>query len=451
MKTPWASIARIEVGGAHSGTGFLIGPGYVVTALHVVGTPEGRPSGKIKLFFNLDAEYEDGSPVFETLATIVDGLWDHGHDFAVLQCTDPPPRSKPLPHTARCQQYQKFMSPGFALENPKGFTGNGQISSENEPGNTAGPVIGLLFDFGCGILMRGHSGAPVVVDGRVVGLLRTAYLDRQEKTLGGLVQATSIHHVLQCCQEHSPTLLRYRPDITWPAPNPHKAPVVADRKQEFQDFERMITGQSKQRVLLLQGTSGTGKSIVVEEFDRYARSLGIVVAAADLKGAPTTEQIFTSLLVSSGGDVFRRAESEQGARRLFTLAEELETLERPILLVFDNWQQSPDDLRKWMKNVVFPRLDTMPHISVLITGHEVPEPGSASWKEFAVIHQLESIPSTEDWYEYYQRKDPTIPITKDNIESLLLTNEGVPPSVISALLSTFGRKKLALGFMGPAR
>ena len=452
MKTPWASIARIEIDGIHSGTGFLIGPDHLVTALHVVATPEGRPLGGIALFFNTAAEFDDNSPILKTTATLVPGLWDHSQDFAVLKCDDPLPAARPLIPTARCLQFQKFSSPGFAMQDANGFTGIGKIASLNDPASSGGPIISLQFDFGTGLLMRGHSGAPVFVDGLVVGLLRTAFLDERKLTMGGIVQATSIRYVVECCRKQSPTLLTFRPGISWPSPKAEDKPVVADRKREFSDFERMITGQCEQRVLLLEGASGTGKTVIAEEFERYARSLDVIVASADLKGCPTMDQIFGALLITGGEGVFKQAESADRPQRFFRMMDDIMALEKPFLLLFDGWKEAPDELRKWIKNTVSPKLSLMPHVIVMITGQEVPDPSAANWKELVICHQLTPIHSTEDWYEFCNRKWPASPIARQHIESLLLVaKDQLMPSEVCALLKTLQSRLPALGALGAGR
>jgi hypothetical protein len=81
-------------------------------------------------------------------------------------------------------QRDKCSSPGFAVQNPSGFTVIGDISSPNDPLPGGGAAIGIQFQFGSGVLMKGHSGAAVFVNNRAVGLLRTAFLDESEKTMG---------------------------------------------------------------------------------------------------------------------------------------------------------------------------------------------------------------------------------------------------------------------------
>ncbi len=435
MRTPWASIAKIEVGGLHSGTGFLVAPGYLVTALHVVATPEGRPLGDIVLRFNPAAERDDGSGRITMSATLEADLWSNAHDFAVLKCQHPQPNAKPLILADRCRQYRDFNSPGFASQEPNGFTGIGRIASLNEPVVGGASAIGLQFDFGSGILMKGHSGAPVLVDGRAVGLLRTAFLDSAEQTMGGLVQATAIRHVVERCNGHDSRLLRYHANITWPTAVPTRSPLIADRKPEFGEFVGMITGQSPKRILLLKGGSGLGKTEIAAEFAGYARGLDVTVAAVDLKGCPTMDQIFESLIYSAGDDVFRMAESETGPTRFLRLVDDLVALERPFLLTIDNWQQTTHQFREWVQQRLFSQLDRMTHVVILITGHDIPDPGTADWAEVAISRELPLIHVPDDWLEFCGRKWPHSGINRDHIEAILFTApEQLKPNAVFAYL-----------------
>ena len=142
MKTPWASIAKIEVGGKHSGTGFLVSGKCVLTALHVVAEKKtGRPFPGLRLEFNTNAEFADGSKLFRTNAHIVKDCWSLDHDFALLQCDDVSPLSKPLNLSDRCHQLDDCLSPGFAIQDPSGFNAIGTISSLNDPTESGGTAM----------------------------------------------------------------------------------------------------------------------------------------------------------------------------------------------------------------------------------------------------------------------------------------------------------------------
>ena len=109
MKTPWASIAKISIGGKHSGTGFLVTRQHVVTAYHVV-----RSGRLIKLRFDLHAEYGDSSKPIEIGARIVEAWSSEAEDFAVLECVTPlPERIQPLRLGGAFRQADPFYSSGF--------------------------------------------------------------------------------------------------------------------------------------------------------------------------------------------------------------------------------------------------------------------------------------------------------------------------------------------------
>ncbi len=442
MRTPWGSIAKIEVGGGHSGTGFLVAPGYLVTALHVVATPEGRSLGDIVLHFNPAAERDDGSPIVTMTATLEADLWSSAHDFAVLKCEYPQPDAKPFRLADRCRVDNKFSSPGFGLVEPIGFTAGGTITGLNDPSEEGGTVLRLQFDSGSGVPLKGHSGAPVIINGVVVGLLCTAFLDGAEKSVGGFVAASPIRHVVEFCNQYDRRLLQYKAAISWPTATPTVSPVMADRKQEFSEFVGMITGQSQKRILFLQGVSGFGKTRVAEEFGEYARGLRVIVASVDLKGPLDLEQVYQSFVFTAGGEVFpNAAASESGAARFPQIVEDLISLERPLLLSIDNWQDSSDLFQKWIKLQLFVQMDQMPHIIVMITGHQVPEPRAAAWAKFVLSRELSFIDAPGDWLEFCTRNWPQGGITRDHIVSLLLTApKKLAPSAMYSLLDTLQRK-----------
>src|SRR5258706_13627341 len=131
--TPWASIAKIEVEGKHSGTGFLVSSGHVLTALHVVADKDtGRPYRRIRLSFDTNAEFDDGSRIFETDASVARNLWSTEDDFVLLKC-EVPDRATPLRLSDRCAPFDECSSPGFGIQKPTGFTVSGYVSSLNDP------------------------------------------------------------------------------------------------------------------------------------------------------------------------------------------------------------------------------------------------------------------------------------------------------------------------------
>ena len=447
MKTPWASIARIEADGVHSGTGFLVTRKHVLTALHVVADETGRAFPGILLRFDTNAEYGDNSKVFETKAHIEEGLWSTEHDFALLECDQAPP-SEPLSLGDRCQQRDPCSSAGFAIQKPSGFTVIGDIASLNDPMAGGGTAIGIQFRFGSGVLMKGHSGAAVFVNNRVVGLLRTAFLDDSKRTMGGIIHATSIQQVVAFCNRLRPGLLAFHPPILWPNPLPTQVRVLADRREEFEIFVRMITGQSKERVLLLRGESGSGKTVLANELMEYAKGLGLQVAKADCKGCPSVDSILATLLFDLPSGFLPETERAVGALRFSKMIEDLTALDRPLLIALDTWQDSSEEVRKWIEQWLLPGVPRMPGLVAMIGGHNVPKPAQ-TWGDFAALRQLEPITSAQDWFEYTQRKWPPVGIPKERVETITLAvGPRGRPNVIDGLLDGLQGGLLALATPG---
>ncbi len=443
LKTPWASIAKIAVDGEHSGTGFLVTRQHVLTALHVVADKSGQPFERIIMRFFPDAEFGDGSPVFETDARFIEEWSSISEDFAVLECLNPlPEQLKPLHLGGACRTEERFSSPGFGIAKLTGFTAIGTVSSSNDPFEGGVTVIGLQFDSGSGLPVKGHSGAPVIVNGCVVGLLRTAFLDEQELSSGGIVHAVRIQQVVLACGD----LLKSAATgpIRWPAlPSPSRAPVLADRKPEFELFQRMITGQSASRVLLLEGTTNSGKSVLSKELVKYARSLPIAVAYVDLKGCPELNGIFGAMVLDLGDEILPTARLAAGEPGLSQIIADLGGLNRPLLVALDTWEKSSDQTRNWIETQFLARLARMPGVVVLIAGQEVPDSGlDSQWSSLAVHRPLGPIYSVDDWMDYSHRKWPAGGFTRDHVEALAGAGEGIP-GVISPSLARFIEPKHA--------
>jgi hypothetical protein len=430
FRTPWASIARIEVDGKHSGTGFLVSSRHVLTALHVVADKNtGQPYRGIRLFFDTNAEFEDGSKIFETDASVAAQLWNSPHDFALLEC-DVPDRARPLRMSDNCVPFDRCSSPGFGLQKPTGFTVTGQVSSLNEPMDGGGAAIGVQFEFGSGVRMHGHSGAPLLVRGRVVGLLRTAFTDASEDlSAGGIVHSTAVQHVVDFCNRFVPGLLSCRATIRWASPAATQSPLLlADRRPEFELFQRMISGQSRERFVFLEGESGIGKSTLLDELANYARPLGVPVGRADCKGAPPLADLFDSLLLSFPNALFPATRAASGTQPYSLILEEIADLERPVVIQIDTWDQSNDAVRKWTVKTVS-ELAANPGLIVMVAGPRMELLDKACPPDLCALRPLRPIMSTADWHDYAVRRWPNTGLTHAHIQGSVITFGGVPLNV----------------------
>ena len=230
------TICRIEAGGGH-GTGFLLSPATVLTALHVVAdrsVDPPRPASSIVVRFR-------GTTC---RGRVVEGLWDRHADWVVLEL-DRSIEHKPMPLLVLQHGRPQWDAFGFPQANPTGMLVDGDIVDLQSVYQGA-PVFQLFSRqaaAGDGMPLPGLSGAPCVVDGGVVGLLRSS-LSAEGRNVGGTLYACPIQAVLPRVQGSlpgDPTL-----DVmVRPAPTPRK-PVRAS----VITFGTMdLTGLSAERAL----------------------------------------------------------------------------------------------------------------------------------------------------------------------------------------------------------
>src|SRR5262249_31936714 len=144
-------------------------------------------------------------------------------------------------------------------------------------------------------------------------------------------------------------------------------------------FNKLITGQSQKRILLLSGGSNTGKTVLLAELIDYARHLQLPAAWLDFKGCPSLDDLFEMLRLDLGPVILRHSYSAAGTGRFFQLISDLQQLSAPLLLVFDTYEQASADAQKWLESQILPRLERAPGVVVVISGQKIPEHDRHPW------------------------------------------------------------------------
>lgn len=197
-----AAICRIDVildGETKSrGTGTLVAPGIVLTALHVVADRKASPpkphSGLLLLTF----------PDHKTAARIHGDYLNANEDWVLLEC-EVPPSVPPVPMGRLSQRQIDWETYGWPDANSRdGMTLTGTV--ENCEGELDGVTALQLFSkeaaAGAGAKVSGLSGGPVIVDGWFVGHMRFALM-QAGRTEAGTVYACPAATVAKRC----PTVL----------------------------------------------------------------------------------------------------------------------------------------------------------------------------------------------------------------------------------------------------
>ncbi len=183
------AIARVEVIGASEpirGTAFRISETLVLTAMHVVAdrAAEGWAPWGSTILLHFPA-----GPVVAAAAPVG---YDPDQDWALLETPVAPPGA-PLPwsEAAGGSDWRTF---GFPDANPEGMVTAGRVRDLNA--RYGGIHTIQLYSeeaaAGQGAPVQGYSGAPVLVQGAVVGLLRAALMDDLAQTVAGTLYACPI-------------------------------------------------------------------------------------------------------------------------------------------------------------------------------------------------------------------------------------------------------------------
>ncbi len=269
-------IARIDVMQAgrsiSRGTGTLVADGVVLTALHVVADRARELlspyPGEILLTF----------PTQTTKATILESYFDRNADWVLLRC-EIPPAIRPVPLAELREAGGPWETFGFPDANPRdGMVNIGEVSNPlaTLEGNPVFQLYSREAAAGQGEPVKGFSGAPVLVQGALVGLLRFALM-KDAQTVAGTLYACPIQSVLQKAGKLLPL-----PDPCFGLPGLPVQPLPSDpyrylarftdkdsevffgRNREIRQLYDRLTADDAPPLTLLFGQSGVGKSSVLD-------------------------------------------------------------------------------------------------------------------------------------------------------------------------------------------
>ncbi|PKW11901.1 WD40 repeat [Streptomyces sp. 1222.5] len=254
---PTAVAQVLGPDGVVAGAGFPVADGLLVTCAHVVGLAGGGPGTQVQLRF---PHLEGG---LQVNGLVLQALWraSEDEDVAVVRLSSMPPGLRPLPlgSAAGCSGH-KVRSYGFPAQAPStGHLGFGEAGDLLPPSPQRGTHLQLTD---ANDLTTGFSGAPVLdeVTGLVIGMLTEITAPDVHRRGQGIAYVTATQ-----------TLREIVPELAVQEVCPYRElePFTVEHARWFhgrKDAVRQVVAQlaGQQRLTLLLGPSGSGKSSLVQ-------------------------------------------------------------------------------------------------------------------------------------------------------------------------------------------
>lgn len=252
-----AAIARIDVlrygDVVGHGSGVLIAPDEVLTALHVVADLEQRPLealGDLKVRLR-----RTDQAVVEVTAELDADRYHVGLDWVVLRLSQAVEGIEPLVPSAAIGASCAFGFPDVTEANGALDGLAIELRTVDAHARWHDQEVLQLFSpqvaAARGLAVKGLSGAPVLGDGRVIGILRSALLE-QDRAEGGVLYATAARDIL--------AELRPAPSADDLPPLPAGPTVLGraiqlDREKQWDALVK-VCRQEVGRVVIFHGRSG---------------------------------------------------------------------------------------------------------------------------------------------------------------------------------------------------
>jgi hypothetical protein len=222
--------------------------------------------------------------------------------------------------------------------------------------------------------------------------------------------------------------------VQWPERVNRPIRTLANRDEEFDCFERMIQGQTDQRILLIRGASNRGKTALLGELLGLANMLGVAYSHIDLKGCPTLDQVLETIALDAQELLPTLRNAPSGGRQLALLGD-LQRLARPLLLAFDTFEKGGDEFARWLETQLLNRVARCPALLVVVCGQAVPDQDKHTWGAQATTFELPPIREDGKWRQFCASAYQGKPIDPKHVECLVIVTNG-DPGAIAALLRT---------------
>jgi hypothetical protein len=256
--------------------------------------------------------------------------------------------------------------------------------------------------------------------------------------------------------------------------------TLADYENERRAVEALLQDTCPQRILLLQGESGSGKTSllthcqhslpptvthvpiqlrgstvdVAEIFYRAGRAVRwerlrqFTGQVAQLQQSASVKIDRNWLLgINNHINVALQADNplDRACRRAaLTEAwfEDVAALSEPLLMVFDTYEQGTVETREWLDGPFLARVATVDRVRVVIAGQSVPDRHNIEWGTCCLEHRLYGVPEAKHWLPVIEALGLYIPGESplDWLAGVCYAVRGKPAEIIK-IIQTLPRRK----------
>ena len=265
-----------------------------------------------------------------------------------------------------------------------------------------------------------------VADGDVDGVLsNTITIDLRLKDLPTVVQLIVDRLALIEAYEARAAVAAapVAPADPWPSgPLPVVWPM-ANHVGVLEAFGTMARSASPQRLLLVRGEYGLGKSWVLQSMrDNALAWPGVRVGLLDVKG---TADIGPALLTwAQDLDVAPPPGTPIGVA-LNRVLEQLRAKPQPTLLLIDTFDQAAPEVQQWVQVQLLPGLLRAPWLRVVVAGVQVPNPQASVWSTLCGPVQQLTRPTPTDWHTWCrERLNKDLPLAEIEVLCRYIASPG---------------------------
>ncbi|MBW4645475.1 MAG: hypothetical protein KME23_21220 [Goleter apudmare HA4340-LM2] len=238
--------------------------------------------------------------------------------------------------------------------------------------------------------------------------------------------------------------------------------LLANRTKEIEFFQNMVSWNIPTQILLLEASSGFGKTDLLLKFSESCTP-DVIAVNVNLKSAHLgIPYVFWRIKQTLGDKYFPKFEAElqnflcpaniniannqvhgqmqiqialgnnQETQKHHLMAlqeqffQDLQAVPQTIVILFDTFEQSNTEVRRWLSGDFLAAVANSDNLQVVIAGESVPE-RSSEWAKKSHKFHLGKIDDAQAWYEFTQEMG--LNLSQETVTAFVTVFRGNPQNL----------------------